>query len=59
MNIGNNRTPNTVRIAAPKPLCRHPEHNPPGAMLFQPGTWQHTCPSCGEVTTFEVPEITL
>lgn len=35
-------------------LCLHPEHNPPGHMVFKPGKYEHTCPGCGRVITFYV-----
>lgn len=41
---------------APRP-CLHPEHKPPKHMVFQPGTYEHTCPGCGQKTTFTVPVI--
>jgi hypothetical protein len=39
-------------------ICHDPEHYPPMHMLFEPGTWENLCPSCGKVTRFTVPEIT-
>jgi hypothetical protein len=27
--------------------CLHPEHNPPGYIVLQPGTYEHVCPGCG------------
>jgi len=39
--------------------CTHPEHNPPSHMVFQPGRYEHTCPSCGKKTVFTVPSITV
>lgn len=38
--------------------CVHPEHNPPNMMVFEPGTYEHECPSCGVKTVFVVPLIT-
>jgi hypothetical protein len=35
-------------------VCYHPEHDPPGHMVYQPGVWEHTCPGCGKVTVFTV-----
>lgn len=46
------------KIAEPKPPCLHPEHNPPNSIVLSPGTYKHTCPSCGHVTVFTVPSIT-
>lgn len=34
--------------------CKHPEHNPPGMMVFEPGRYRHTCPSCGRAIVFTV-----
>lgn len=34
--------------------CRHPDHNPPGHRVFTPGTYEHTCPKCGNVAVFVV-----
>ena len=49
----------TRKIAdAPIP-CNHPGHKPPGMMVFEPGTYAHTCPGCGKVTRFSVPRISL
>jgi len=42
----------------PEP-CRHPQHDPPGHIVLQPGTYKHTCPGCGNVVVFSVPLITL
>ena len=38
--------------------CNDPEHLPPKHMYLLPGTWRHTCPSCGKITEFTVPRIT-
>lgn len=42
----------------PKSPCLSPEHNPPSHMVFEPGTYEYTCPKCGKVTIFTVPLIT-
>lgn len=36
--------------------CRNPEHNPPSMIVLPPGVYEHTCPGCGHVTRFVVPE---
>lgn len=36
--------------------CRDPEHLPPNMRVFEPGRYEHTCPSCGKKTYFTVPE---
>jgi hypothetical protein len=38
--------------------CRDPAHDPPTMMLFEPGVYEHTCPSCGHATRFVVPRRT-
>jgi len=48
----------TKKIAdAPKP-CLSLDHYPPSHMVYQPGTYQHTCSACGKVIVFTVPLIT-
>jgi len=39
-------------------LCFHLEHNPPGGIVLEPGTYEHTCPGCGAKTVFTVPGVT-
>jgi hypothetical protein len=34
--------------------CRHPEHNPPSMMVYQPGVYKHECPGCGHTVQFTV-----
>lgn len=34
--------------------CLHPEHEPPKHIVLDNGVYAHTCPSCGNVTTFAV-----
>ena len=41
---------------APVP-CVHPEHAPPSNIVLAPGTYRHTCPSCGRQRVFTVPQI--
>jgi hypothetical protein len=41
----------------PQDICNDPEHNPPSHMVFEPGIYEHTCPNCGKVTRFTVPQI--
>jgi hypothetical protein len=40
-------------------ICRDPEHDPPSMMVFKPGVYEHTCPTCGHVTEFTVRGINL
>lgn len=42
---------------APEP-CAAPEHQPPMHMVYEPGTYEYTCPSCGKRTVFRVPRMT-
>lgn len=44
----------TRKIEDIKPPCTHPGHKPPSYIYFEPGVYEHTCPNCGEVTTFRV-----
>ena len=37
--------------------CPHPEHNPPMHIVLSPGTYEYTCPGCGQTTTFVVPAV--
>lgn len=39
-------------------ICRHPEHDPPGHIVLEPGTYEHTCPGCGRVQIVNVPVTT-
>lgn len=41
----------------PQPPCAHPEHNPPSMMVFEPGTYEHTCPACGKKKVFTVSPV--
>lgn len=51
----------TKKIDTPIPwkqpkICRHPDHNVPNMIVLEPGTYEHTCPGCGNVIRFVVPE---
>jgi len=37
--------------------CPSPYHDPPKQIVLAPGTYTHSCPACGEVTTFVVRRI--
>lgn len=37
--------------------CRHPEHNPPNMRVYEPGSYEHECPSCHRKVQFEVPAV--
>ena len=39
---------------APPKLCMHPEHNPPGMIVLQPGTYEYSCPACGHTVRLVV-----
>jgi len=43
-----------VRDIDPQIVCRHPEHNPPGMMVYEPGEYEHECPGCGRIVHFTV-----
>ena len=46
------------KIADIEPMvCLSPEHEPANMVLREPGTYRHTCPSCGKTVTFTVPMI--
>ena len=38
--------------------CLSPEHDPPSFMVYEPGEYEYTCPSCGRTIRFVVPAIT-
>lgn len=40
-------------------ICRSPEHNPPNMIVLEPGTYEYTCPACGQQTVFTVPLVTM
>lgn len=37
-----------------KPPCLDADHSPPGMIVLEPGTYEHRCPRCGDVTVFVV-----
>lgn len=45
---------NTIKIAEPEKVCNHRSHNPPSHRVYSPGTWQHTCPGCGNIIVFTI-----
>lgn len=49
----------TIKIADPIKVCMDPQHYAPNMMVYEPGTWQHTCPACGHSYTFIVPQVWL
>ena len=46
----------TIKIKEYKP-CLSSEHNPPSHMVFQPGEYEHECPSCHKKQRFSVPMV--
>lgn len=42
------------KIAELPRLCLSPEHDPPTMIVLPAGVYEHTCPSCGQKTTFVV-----
>jgi len=47
----------TVKISEPPKVCMSKDHNPATHVVRSPGTYQHTCPSCGASVTFTVPMV--
>ncbi len=41
-----------------KPLCRDRGHEVPSHQVFEPGLYEHVCPSCGEKKVFRVDGVT-
>jgi hypothetical protein len=39
--------------------CTNPEHFPPTHIVLEPGTYEHTCSSCGNIIRFTIPAITF
>jgi hypothetical protein len=39
------------------PACYSAQHNPPTHMVFEPGVYEHECPSCGHKVTFTVSRV--
>ena len=39
--------------------CRDFDHNPPSHMVYENGTYEHECPTCGKKTRFVVNNPTL
>ncbi len=35
-------------------MCRDPQHEPPSMQVFEPGVYEHVCPSCGRSMHFVV-----
>jgi hypothetical protein len=52
------RLPDPPGWPRPGQLCLDPDHNPPSHMVFEPGAYEHECPSCGRKLMFTVPLIT-
>jgi hypothetical protein len=42
-----------------KEHCISPEHNPPSHMVYEPGTYEYTCPACGKTIVFTVPSMMM
>jgi hypothetical protein len=47
------------KIADAPKFCHHPEHNPPSMIVLEPGTYEHTCPSCHAKIVFRVDGVHL
>lgn len=37
--------------------CTDHEHNPPSHAVFEPGVYEHICPTCGHKTVFTVTRV--
>lgn len=58
--FGGNSVMSTIKIGeSPKPPCKDLGHLPPKHIVYESGKYKHTCPSCGFVTIFSVPLISL
>jgi hypothetical protein len=47
-----------AKVAEARP-CRDPGHNQPTMRVFQPGTYEHECPTCHRKMVFRVPCVSL
>lgn len=43
-----------VRDLQQPQVCRDREHDPPSMMVFEPGEYEHWCPSCGRILRFVI-----
>jgi hypothetical protein len=48
--------PQTTTMGGWSLPCQSPEHNPPAQLVLEPGLYEHTCPRCGRVMQFSVPQ---
>lgn len=51
----------TRKISGPikSQKCNDPDHGVPKFQFFEPGTYEHECPSCGKIIRFTIPEFGL
>jgi hypothetical protein len=51
----------TRKLIGPNKLknCYSSEHYPPSMQVFEPGTYEHQCPACGQKTYFSVAGYTM
>lgn len=57
---GGARPPGGTRKIADLPrVCVSPQHDPPSMMVYEPGVWEHVCPSCGNRQVFTVTRPTF
>ena len=47
------------KIGPAECACLHPEHNPPGGIVLDPGVYKYTCPACGKETVIHVPLVRI
>lgn len=45
------------KIADVPKACMDPEHHPPSHIVLEPGVYEYTCPACGRVTRFMIPNL--
>jgi len=51
----------TRKISGPDNIknCMDADHDVPMFQVFEPGTYEHECPSCGKIIRFTIPEKTM
>ncbi len=46
------------KIADAPPLpCSHPQHDPPSAIVLEPGVYEYVCPGCDQKKTIVIREL--
>lgn len=52
-NVSNPNTRKVGELGAYN-FCTSVDHYPPSYIVYDPGVWEHTCPSCQKVIRFNV-----